>query len=47
MSIWDDFNKLTTLSIVFPDNSAAKAATIYGNGKNQVPVLIKVKATDK
>lgn len=47
MSGWDEFNKLTILSLVFPDNSMAKSATIFGNGKNQVPVLIKIKATDK
>lgn len=47
MSTWDNFNRLTTLSIVFPDESAAKSATIFGNGNNQVPVLIKVKITDK
>lgn len=46
-SVWDDFNKLTTLSLVFPDYSAAKSATIFGNGKNQVPVVVRVKATDK
>lgn len=47
MSTWDNFNRLTALSIVFPDNSAAKSATVFGNGKNQVPVLVKVKITDK
>ncbi|WP_277973519.1 hypothetical protein [Pantoea agglomerans] len=47
MSTWDDFNKLTTLSVVFPDQASAKGATIFGNGRNQVPVLVKMKATDK
>ncbi|AIV73702.1 hypothetical protein X994_6339 (plasmid) [Burkholderia pseudomallei] len=40
MSVWDDFHKLSVLKIGFLTNSAAKSAAIYGNGKNQVAVVL-------
>lgn len=40
MSVWDDFYKLSVLKVNFLQNSAAKNATIYGNGNNQVAVVL-------
>ncbi|ECF7068454.1 hypothetical protein XS74_22880 [Salmonella enterica subsp. enterica] len=46
-SVWDNFGKLVTLKITFPQNSTAKKATIFGNGNNQVPVTINCHVKDK
>ncbi|OTA14256.1 hypothetical protein Xvie_03867 [Xenorhabdus vietnamensis] len=43
MSVWDEFHKLSTLSVGFLDNTSAKNAEIFANGKNQVAIYIKVK----
>lgn len=42
MSVWDKFNKLKTLKIMFHDRSDAKNAEIFGNGINQVKILIHI-----
>lgn len=36
---WEDFKRLNTLSLGFAE-SMAKQATIFGNGKNQVEILV-------
>lgn len=46
MSIWDKFFRLTHLRIDFP-NSVNKTAEIYGNGRNQVEVLITLRIVDE
>ncbi|HGJ5860323.1 MAG TPA: hypothetical protein ACHBX6_11650 [Arsenophonus nasoniae] len=46
MSVWDDFNRLTHLRIDYP-NSMNKTAEIYGNGRNQVEVMITLRVVDK
>ncbi|GAA0519963.1 hypothetical protein GCM10009414_31830 [Tatumella terrea] len=47
MSVWDDFYRLSVLEIKFEKNSAAKNATIYGNGNNQVAVAVRVTVIGK
>lgn len=42
MSVWDKFNKLKTFKIMFHDRSDAKNAEIFGNGINQVKILIRI-----
>lgn len=43
MSIWNDFHRLSTLSVSFVNNVSSKNATIFGNNNNQVAILVKVK----
>lgn len=45
-NIWDDFYRLTHLSIDFP-NSVNNKAAIYGNGRNQVEVMVTLRIIDK
>ena len=45
-NIWDDFYRLTHLSIDFP-NSVNNKAAIYGNGRNQVEVMVTLRIVDK
>ncbi|MDE9437871.1 hypothetical protein KKI95_18555 [Xenorhabdus bovienii] len=45
MSIWNNFYRLNTLSVSFVNNVSAKNATIFGNGNNQVAILVKVKVS--
>ncbi|WGO82815.1 hypothetical protein [Arsenophonus apicola] len=45
-NIWQDFYQLTHLSIDFP-NSVNNKAAIYGNGKNQVEVMVTLRIIDK
>lgn len=40
MSVWDDFYRISVLKVEFIQNSSAKNATIYGNGNNQVAVVL-------
>lgn len=42
-NIWNSFYRLDTLKVDFRDNSSASSATIFGNGNNQVTVLVHVK----
>lgn len=45
-NIWQDFYQLTHLSIDFP-NSVNNKAAIYGNGKNQVEVMVTLRIINK
>lgn len=40
MSVWDDFYRLSVLKVEFFQNSASRNAVIYGNGNNQVAVVL-------
>lgn len=41
MGVWDDFEKLATLDLIFK-NIRSKSAIIYANERNQIEVRNKV-----
>ncbi|WP_392435875.1 hypothetical protein ACF3VQ_21600 (plasmid) [Yersinia sp. HM-2024] len=45
MAYNDNFDKLSSLKIFYPA-STLNSATIYGNGRNQVEVMVGVKILD-
>lgn len=45
-SAWNDFYKLSTLTIQFHKSPGSSTASIFGNGNNQVAVAVQVKIVD-
>lgn len=47
VGVWAEVNAISAMSIQFSNNTAASTAQIYGNGLNQVGVMLAIKAIDE
>lgn len=47
MTSYKDFNYIQTLEVYYPESNNSRAAKIYGNGQNQVKVLVRCVLVDK